>query len=278
MEYLRLYGIDIVGVQTNHTYSYQVVSKQFELAELKLLVDSIQSAKFITEKKSTELIRKIEGLASEHEARLLHRQVYVSGRVKTMNERIYYSVDVIHEAINTNKNISFQYFNWTVDKQMEMRHDGKRYEVSPWALSWDDENYYLIAYDECADLIKHFRVDKMLNTGLTINPRQGKYHFKEFNMADYTKKMFNMFDGEEENVKLLCDNSIAGIIIDRFGMKVPFIKVDQEHFTATVRVCVSRQFLAWIMSLGDRIKITGPDNVIDMINNEINRLTAQYKS
>lgn len=147
IENLRVYGLDIIGIQEDRTYSYHIGNRQFELAELKLLVDSVQSAKFITVKKSNELIKKIEGLASKYEASQLHRQVFVAGRVKTMNESIYYNVDRIHTAIAENSRITFQYFQWNVDKKIELRHDGALYEVSPWALSWDDENYYLIAYD-----------------------------------------------------------------------------------------------------------------------------------
>ena len=162
IENLRVYGLDVIGTQEDRTYSYHIGNRQFELAELKLLVDSVQSAKFITAKKSNELIKKIEGLASKYEASQLHRQVFVTGRVKTMNESIYYNVDRIHTAIAENSRITFQYFQWNVDKKMELRHDGALYEVSPWSLSWDDENYYLIAYDSNEGIIKHFRVDKML--------------------------------------------------------------------------------------------------------------------
>ena len=163
IENLRVYGLDIIGTQEDRTYSYHIGNRQFELAELKLLVDSVQSAKFITAKKSNELIKKIEGLASKYEASQLHRQVFVAGRVKTMNESIYYNVDRIHTAIAENSRITFQYFQWNVDKKMELRHDGALYDVSPWSLSWDDENYYLIAYDSSEGMIKHFRVDKMLH-------------------------------------------------------------------------------------------------------------------
>ena len=143
IESLRLYGLDIIGTKEDRTYSYHIGNRQFELAELKLLVDSVQSAKFITEKKSNDLIKKIEAFASRYEAIQLQRQVFVAGRVKTMNESIYYNVDRIHSAIADNFQITFQYFQWNVDKKMELRHNGIWYKVSPWSLSWDDENYYL---------------------------------------------------------------------------------------------------------------------------------------
>lgn len=277
IENLRVYGLDIIGIQGDRTYSYHIGNRQFELAELKLLVDSVQSAKFITVKKSNELIKKIEGLASKYEASQLHRQVFVAGRVKTMNESIYYNVDRIHTAIAENSRITFQYFQWNVDKKIELRHDGALYEVSPWALSWDDENYYLIAYDSSERMIKHFRVDKMLDIQSNGRGREGRQAFKAFDMAAYARKMFGMYGGKEELVRIECDNSFAGVMIDRFGKDVSMIRLDDERFVVNVEVAVSRQFLAWIIGLGDGVTLTGPENVVEMMNAEIDRLIWQYK-
>lgn len=277
IEQLRQYGLDIYGEQKDRTYYYRVVNRQFELAELKLLVDSVQSAKFITAKKSNDLIKKIEALASRYEAQQLHRQVYVSGRVKAMNEGILINVDAIHQAINSNTKIRFQYYKWTPDKQMELRHGGKVYEISPWALSWDDENYYMVGYDSEADMIKHYRVDKMLHIDSTDIRREGKQHFKSFDMAEYAKKMFGMFDGEEETVKLLCDNSFAGVMIDRFGKDVRMIRVDDNHFTVDVKVAVSKHFLGWVIALGKGVTIIGPDETVKQMKDELRRLTEQYE-
>ena len=216
IENLRLYGLDIIGEQQDRTFSYHVGNRQFELAELKLLVDSVQSAKFITAKKSNELIKKIEGFASKYEASQLDRQVFVAGRVKTMNESIYYNVDRIHTAIAENSRITFQYFQWNVDKEMELRHDGALYEVSPWSLSCNDDNYYLIAYDGTLDKIKHFRVDKMIHINPNGKGREGRQVFKSLDMAAYLRRMFGMYDGKPERVRIECDNSCAGMIIDRF--------------------------------------------------------------
>lgn len=273
---LRLYGLDVIGNQENRIYSYRIGNRYFELAELKLLVDSVQSAKFITAKKSNELIKKIEGLASKYEASQLHRQVFVAGRVKTMNESIYYNVDRIHSAITQNIRITFQYFQWNVDKEMELRHNGELYEVSPWSLSWDDENYYLIAYDSAKGIIKHFRVDKMLNIKSIEKEREGKQAFKSFDMAAYARKMFGMYGGKEESVRIECDNSFAGVMIDRFGKDISMIRIDDKRFFINVEVAVSRQFLAWIMGLGEGIKLAGPDNVVEMMRAEIDRLKKQY--
>lgn len=276
LETLRVYGMDIIGTQEDRKYYYHVGNRQFELAELKLLVDSVQSAKFITEGKSNELIKKIEGLASQYEASQLHRQVFVNGRVKTMNESIYYNVDRIHTAIAENSRIRFRYFQWNVDKEMELRHNGAVYEVSPWALSWDDENYYLIAYDSIQGIIKHFRVDKMLNIESSGEQREGKQMFKSFNMAAYARKTFGMYGGVEEWVRIKCDNSLAGVMIDRFGKDISMTRLNEKQFVATVDVAVSRQFMAWVIGLGDGAEIIGPESVVDEMREEIKRLTGQY--
>ena len=276
MECLRTYGMDIIGEKRDQKFSYYVASHQFELAELKLLVDAIQSAKFITAKKSKELIKKIESFASKYEAGQLQRQVFVSGRIKTMNESIYYNVDAIHSAIAANRQIRFQYFQWNVKKEMELRKNGAYYQVSPWALSWDDENYYLVAYDDEEEKLKHYRVDKMLHIGQTDEPRKGKKLFEGFDTALYAKKMFSMYAGEEEMVKIECENRLAGAIIDRFGKDIPMRKIDEEHFSVNVRVSLSCQFIHWIMALGSGAKIVGPEYVVDMVKEEVRRLAKQY--
>ena len=226
---LRDMGLDILGEQRGRSYYYHVGKKKFELAELKLLVDAIQSSKFITAKKSHELIKKLESFASRYEAAQLQRQVVVAGRIKTMNESIYYNVDAIHSAIATNHKIRFQYFQWNIKKQMELRHDGQFYEESPWALTWDDENYYLVGYDTQAEKIKHYRVDKMRKLAIMDVKREGKEYFKQFNLAAYAKKNFGMFGGKEENVRMQFSNELVGVVIDRFGKDVIISQVDDEH-------------------------------------------------
>lgn len=273
---LEALGIEVEGEPVGGGYRYHVVERPFELPELKLLVDAIQSSKFITERKTNALIRKLEKLVSKYEAMKLQRQVYVSGRIKTMNESIYYTVDTIHNAISENRKIRFQYFQWNVKKEMELRHDGAYYHISPWGLSWDAENYYLIGYDSEAGKIKHYRVDKMLRLQMSDEKREGKEHFKKLDMADYAKKSFGMFGGREEKVKLLVENTLAGVIIDRFGKDIMLIPSDEEHFTVNVDVHVSTQFFGWIISLGERVKILGPEEVVAQMKEEIQRLARQY--
>ena len=273
---LEMLGIEVEGEPDGNRYRYHVVNRPFELPELKLLVDAIQSSKFITEKKSNSLIKKLETMVSEYDAQKLQRQVYVSGRIKAMNESIYYTVDAIHNAISENKKIRFQYFQWNVKKEAELRHGGAWYHISPWGLSWDDENYYLVGFDSEAERIKHYRVDKMLKIRMSEEDRDGKEFFKKLDMADYARKSFGMFGGEEQTVKLLVDNSLAGVIIDRFGKDVMMIPADEKHFTVNVDVHVSRQFLGWAFSLGESVKILSPDNVVRQMQEEIQRLIRQY--
>lgn len=270
-------GIEVEGEKVGNRYHYHVVNRPFELPELKLLVDAIQSSKFITERKTNALIRKLEKLVSRYEAMKLQRQVYVSGRIKTMNESIYYTVDAIHNAISENRKIRFQYFQWNVKKEMELRHGGAFYHISPWSLLWDNENYYLVGYDSEAGLIKHYRVDKMLHIQMSDEKREGREHFKKMDMAAYSRKSFGMYRGKERKVRLLVENRMAGVIIDRFGKDVMLIPADGEHFTVTVDVHVSGQFLGWIISLGEGVQIISPDEVVEQMRQEVERLARQYQ-
>ena len=261
---LREYGIDIEK-RKGKGVTYHVVSRDFEIAELKLLVDAVQSSKFITHKKSAGLIKKIEQLASKHEAQQLHRQVYVTNRIKTMNESIYYTVDYIHEAIISNKKVSFQYFEWNVKKEKQLRHNGKRYVISPFALTWDDENYYLIGYDSDAALIKHFRVDKMISLKIEKTNRDGSELFADFDMALYSKKTFGMFGGADELVVLRCKNELAGVVIDRFGNDVTILPENDGWFTFSTRVCISRMFLSWVINFGRDMQVVSPESVKNQV-------------
>ena len=276
-ELLRDFGFDIIGQQARRNFYYHMGNRRFELPELKLLVDSVQSAKFITDKKSNALIKKLEGMVSKYEARKLQRQVIISGRIKAMNESIYYNVDKLHEAIGTDRQIRFKYFRWNIKKEMELRKDGAWYQVSPWALMWDDENYYLVGYDAEDGKIKHYRVDKMWRISVADRKREGKEQFRAFNMPRYTKSLFGMFGGEEVKVTLEAENGMVGILLDRFGKDIPVKPVDADHFRTSVVVAVSSQFLGWIMALGDGVKIIGPDKVVDRMKEEIRLISKMYE-
>ena len=273
---LKKYGMDILTSQDGRNYYYYLGGRDFELAELKLLVDAVQSSKFISESKSRELIKKIESLTSHHEATQLHRQVMIAGRVKSMNESIYYNVDKLHKAINADRQIKFRYYDWDLDKQLKPRYDGMWYQLSPWALMWDDEMYYLVVYDAKHDQVTHYRVDKMKEITILDDVREGKDVFKEFNLADYTKSLFGMHAGKETKVTLEGTNYMAGVLIDRFGKDIIFAPIDDDHFRTTVNVAVSDHFLGWIASLGGMIRIVSPDSVVEQMKSMIEHLTEQY--
>ena len=267
IEILQSFGLDICTVRTN-TVKYYIGNRDFQIPELKLLVDAIQSSKFITRKKSLELIEKLGHLVSENDGSQLRREVYVTNRVKTVNEHIYYNVDKIHNAISENKKISFQYFKWELDTTngnkivKTARKNGEAYRVSPWALCCDDENYYLIAYDSEAEIIKHYRVDKMERIRLLKDERDGSELYNDFNPARYAKSVFSMFGGEECEVKLLVDNNFIGVIVDRFGSDLFIVKHDEHSFTVSVNVMLSPQFYAWVFGLGGGVRILAPERAI----------------
>ena len=275
IEALQSFGVYIVQ-KKGSTPGYYIASREFEIAELKLLVDAAQASKFITKKKTEELIKKLEGLTSKYEAHQLQRDVYIYNRTKAQNETIFYNVDYIHDAMFSNVQIQFQYSEWTVKKELKLKKGGEFYVVSPWALTWADENYYLIAYDEKADMIKHYRVDKMQRMELLEEPRLGKERFHEFDLAAFAKKTFGMYGGEDAKVTLYGKNGLAGVVIDRFGQDVFMMPVDEEHFRAVVTVSVSQQFFGWVTGLGTGIQIAGPEHVREKYQEYLKGLLENY--
>lgn len=258
------FGYDIVLVKSKTGGGYYLAGRDFELAELKLLVEAVQASRFLTVNKSRELISKIGKLASKAEAGQLQRQVYVANRIKTANESIYYVVDDIHRAIQNNRQISFQYLEWNLNRELVPRRGGKLYQASPWALTCKDENYYLIAHDSGEDKIKHFRVDKMAHIEiLEERKREGAALFERFDIADYANKTFGMYGGREETVTLLFENSLIGVVMDRFGREAAIRVRDEAHFTVRVRVAVSGQFFGWLTGLGPGARILSPEPVAE---------------
>ena len=275
IECLREYGLDINQTGTGKTNGYYVSGRDFELPELKLLVDSVQCSKFITHKKTMSLIKKIGELASVHEAKSLNRQVYVNNRIKTMNESIYYNVDEIHRGIAENKKIRFHYFEYSVQKERRFRRNGAWYVISPYALSWDDENYYLVGYDSEVGRIKHFRVDKMADIGLTEQDRDGQDSYTAMDMAVYSRKTFGMFTGEETQVKHRFENDMVGVVMDRLGRDVMLIPDGPEHFTLRTDVVVSPQFFAWIFGFAGKAQILEPQSVAEAMREQIKKVAEQ---
>lgn len=275
IETLREYGLDIIQAKGTNG-GYYVGRRSFELPELKLLVDAVQSSRFISKKKSGELIGKLEGLCSESQAKQLWRNVFIYNRPKTGNETIYYNVDQIHTAILEDRQITFHYGEWTVRKTLKFKKNGAMYRVSPWALTWDNQNYYLIAYDKDADLIKHYRVDKMKDMGVLKDKRQGQQRFRDFDLAAFAKKTFSMYGGREETVTLICRNELAGVIIDRFGSDTMLLPVDGAHFKVSVPVAVSPQFFGWAAGVGKGMRIAAPEEVKSQYAEYLRELLESY--
>ena len=274
LAWLRDQGLDIRSVRMGRGMGYYIGSRAFALSELKLLVDAVQSSKFITESKSISLIGRIEKLGSVHQARQLRHQVWVRGRIKTMNESVFANVDRISAAIESNKQITFRYFTWNVKRERVFRRDGARYEASPWALLLDNENYYLLARE--GGTMKHFRVDKMLDIRVAEKPREGRDAFGALNMAAYTDSHFGMFSGDIDRVKLCFLNSLAGVAIDQFGPDAMLIPYDEDHFTVTIRTAVNVQFFAWLLGLGDGVRILEPQSAIDAMREHLDSVRRLY--
>lgn len=277
IEILSKYGLDVQQKKGTNP-GYYIGARDFELPELKLLVDAVQSSKFITEHKSRELIHKLEKLCSKSDAEILAKQVFVVNRPKTENETIYYNVDNIHTAIFENKQITFQYAEWTMQKKMRLKKDGAMYVVSPWALTWDDENYYLVAYDDKAGRIKHYRVDKMLHMSVLETERKGKESFQNFDLAAFAKKTFGMYGGTDTEVSLVCQQQLAGVVLDRFGHDIWMRPIDQEHFRAKVLVAVSPQFFGWVTGVGAGMEIEGPQTIRQQYKEYLQTIIEKYIS
>lgn len=261
IEILQDLGYDIETVHGNgRRNEYRLASRAFEPAELKLLVDVVGASRFVTRKKSLELIEKLTGLASVHHADALRRNVFVDRRVKTMNERIYYSIDAIHEAIRDDRKLSFRYFSYTAKKEKVLRKDGAPYVVSPIALTFSEENYYLYAWSDEAQQVRTYRVDRMQDSRVLEERRSDNDVIRAFDPAAAEQQAFSMFGGETRNVTLWFEESLATVVIDRFGPDVMMVPRD-NGFTVHVDVRVSEVFLGWVFGFFGRAKILAPADV-----------------
>lgn len=279
IETLQNYGLDICKTKTNTT-KYAVCSRDFEVTELKLLVDAVQSSRFITRKKSIELIEKLEGLVSDYQGKELRRDVYITNRVKGLNEKIYYVVDSLQNAISQDKKISFLYMKWEIGEGSRIvktaRKNDKRYVISPIWLCWDDENYYLVGYDSESQIIKHYRVDKIESVEILDEKREQNKEILEFDGAKYTKKIFSMYGGEELEVTMLVDNSLVGVIADQFGDDIFIVKENENQFRFTAKISISSQFYAWLFGLKGGVKILSPQKVVDGFKAQLDAVSANY--
>lgn len=279
---LESFGLDICKKKSK-TVTYYIGNRDFEMPELKLLVDAVQSSKFITHKKSLELIKKVERLASTHDGKLLQRQVFVTNRVKTLNEKIYYNVDTLHSAISLSKSISFLYFEWCLDFSTTTkviktpRKNGELYKVFPLGLIWDDENYYLVGYDQETNIRKHYRVDKMDNIEIMKDNRNFTPPSEKFDAALYAKSIFGMFGGEPAHIKLKVNNTLIGVIADRFGSNVFISKADDDHFFVDVKLELSPQFYGWLCGIGTEIQLVSPKSAVESFKEYIQKICSIYQ-
>lgn len=256
---LTEYGYDIITVKSSQN-KYYIGSRRFELPELKLLIDAVQSSKFITAKKSKVLVEKLTSLASVHQAETLNRNIFFDKNIKPANEKIYYIVDALNDAINQNKKVSFHYFDYLPTKEKHIKNNGSPYVISPYALAWNGDYYYLIGYSDEREIIMTFRVDRIDNKPV-IREEEIIPAPDDFDVSEYANQVFQMFTGEEKTVQLKCENELMKNIIDRFGECVEVIETDDETFTVEVKVNVSSTFFGWVLGFGGEMKIVAPEDV-----------------
>ena len=265
-----------MAIEHDKAKGYRLAERDFDLPELKMLVDAVQSSKFISVTKSDELIRKLKGLTSEHHARELQRQVTVKNRIKSMNNTTIYSIDTIHNAILHDRKITFQYWGWTAAKEQAARHNGKKYRVSPWLLLWDDEYYYLVAYDSENAQIRHYRVDRMRMVSETEEKREGREEFAKIDVAEYSSGIFGMFGGSKTHVTFRCKAYLADVVLDRFGKDV-MMTPEPDGFRFHADINVSPQFFGWVASFGGDIRIEGPSDTAAQFKKHLIDALSQYE-
>ncbi|MGN1403313.1 MAG: helix-turn-helix transcriptional regulator [Ruminococcus sp.] len=271
---LQDFGVDIV-MRRSKTCEYFLAARLFETAELKILIDSVQSSRFITKKKSESLITKLKKLASKPQAREFSGQIYIYDRIKSMNECIFYNVDTLHHAIASNRKIRFRYFDYNIQREKVNRKNGAYYDTNPLALTFDNENYYLITYNEKYDDFVHYKVDRM--TDLAISEEHSSLPKEPFNAANYVKPIFSMFDGKTEHVTAVFDKAYLNIIIDRFGDNVRLEELEGNCLRADFKADISPTFLSWIIGFGTGVKIVSPKWVADEVKRLALETAEMYK-
>lgn len=267
------YGFDICDERIGAKTYYYLGSRKFRVSDLRMMVDAIASSKFLTEKKTKELITKLEDFCSPFERMTLNRQITLANRVKSSNDSIHYNVNNISNAIADNRKITFRYFSY--DEKKERKFNKSTYKVSPWAMIYADDNYYLLALD--GNKFKHFRVDRMMNIAFADEPREGEAEFKKKNMADYQKYTFNMYGGEVKGVTLQFQNRLMNVAIDKFGKEIIPSRVDANHFKITVPVAVSDQFFGWVVGLGKGVKIVEPADIREKMRAFLDGIAGMYE-
>lgn len=277
IETLRTFGMKI-GSRRGKPAGFYLEERTFELPELKFLMDAVQSSKFITGKQSAALVRKLEDLASVHEAKKLKSQVFLMPGIKTLNEEIYTNIETIYDAISANRQISFRYYQWTLSRELKPKRGGERYRVSPGKLLWNNDNYYLMGLDESSGIVKHYRVDKMMDVAVEEEKRSGESVFRDFDMGRFSAETFGMFDGKETILKIRFSNELVGVVLDRFGKKAVLQRSDDTHFFLQTHIRVSGQFFGWLTGLGPGAEIVSPEKVRKEYKSFLTKILKTYKS
>lgn len=268
IEALQSFGMDI-QITKGRNGGFALLSRSFQLTELKILTDAVQSSRFITKKKSYALIQKLQNLASVHDRSELSRDIFLTNRIKNENESIYYTVDVIYAAIRSDSQIAFLYFNYGADKRKHYHNNKEPIRVSPFGLQFDSEKYYLIAFDPSAGKIKHYRVDKMNSADILPERREGKGYFRKFDLAAYANATVEMFSGKPADVTLKCPNEIAGAVIDKFGKKCKFIPTKDGEYTVMIRAALTPTLYSWIFTFGGKLKILAPPEAMEAYKTQL---------
>lgn len=265
-------GFDVICNKSRQN-KYFIGSRILELAELKTVVDAVQAARFISPSKSLSLIEKLSSLASPYQAEELKRRLYVEGKVKTSNESVYYTVDLLHHAINHEKTVEFQYIEYSADKEKVLKHNGALYRFSPYDLVWDNDRYYVFGWSERHGKIVKFRVDRMIH----VNDAPIDFHHRpeDYDIETFCNQVFLMYDGEQYTIQLLCENNMMNTIVDRFGDDVITHKADEQHFVAEADVYIGPTFFSWIFAYGGAMKIIGPKSVEAQYNTMLGKALKQ---
>ena len=260
IEQLMESGIDVIS-NKGRELQYFIGERHFELPELKLLVDAVQASKFISAKKSRQLIKKLTAFASLHQAAELNRTLYTDKQIKPTNENIFYTVDMIHAAINKGKQVHFKYYEYDHNKKKTYKHKRMVYKFSPYALLWNGDNYYVIGYSEYHGKIIKFRVDRIATPELMELDAVPMPN--DFDVAFYAQNVFQMYDGPMREITIKCENSLMKSVIDRFGEDVKTTVIDNENFYADICVCASPTFFGWVFGFGGKMEIIAPKDAID---------------
>lgn len=281
IDILREYGFDIIHTGSKNRGGYFLGAREFELAEIRLLSDAVQAANFISQKKTNQLVEKIESFASEKQAKILHSQVYVDNRPKCKNEEIYYTISLLDEAISANVKVNFTYTRRRITEEFKTAKEEKNFTVSPYALIWSDDHYYLVCNNEKYDNLMHLRIDKIKHLEKTDSPAR---HFSEvsdyknhFDSADYASKLFNMYSGEPKPVEFICNNDALEPMLDRFGENVKIQKYDDEHFILRTNVAASDGLVSWIVQFGGRVKVKSPNDLVYSVKQKATEILELYE-